>query len=100
MDDVKIGEIFGRLGRIETAMEIQTERLSSLSARLDREILRRLELSENHHEAQDHRIDILESFRDETRGAFTLLRFLVGTSVLTAVLAAISIIVSVSGGHP
>ena len=67
--------------------------------RLDREVLRRVELSEVHHNDQDRRIDALEAFRDETRGALTLLRFLVGTSVLTAVLATIGIVISLTSGH-
>ena len=100
MDDQRLNDVLTRLGRLEGSIDLMAERMAGLTGRLDREVVRRVELSEIHHNEQDHRIDVLESFRDETRGAFTLLRFLVGTSVLTAVLAGLSIIITVTGGHP
>ena len=98
MDDMRLTDVLTRLGNLETAVGLNSERVAALTSRLDREVLRRVELSESHHQEQDHRIDSLEAFRDETNGALTLLRFLVGTSVLTAVLAAISIIISIANG--
>jgi hypothetical protein len=99
MDDAKIGEIFGRLGRMEATLEVMAEKVAGVSTRLDREVLRRVELSEVHHAEQDHRIDVLEQFRDETRGALNLIKILVGTSVLTAILTLISIVVILTNGH-
>ena len=98
MDDAKIADVYGRLARIESSIEVNNERLAGLNQRLDREVVRRVELSEIHHNEQDHRIDALEAFRDETNGALTLLRFLVGTSVLTAILATIGIVISLANG--
>ena len=100
MDDMRLTDVLTRLGNLEAAVGLNSERVAALTSRLDREVLRRVELSEHHHGEQDHRIDSLEAFRDETRGALNLLKLLVGTSILTAVLTTISIIVLLSGNHP
>ena len=100
VDDVRIGDVLSRLSSLERAVDVVGERVADLKGRLDREVLRRVEQSEVHHGEQDRRIDSLEAFRDETRGALNLLKLLVGTSILTAILTTISIVVVLSDHHP
>jgi hypothetical protein len=97
--DRQLSELLIRLGKIETALDITAERLSALTTRLDREVLRRVELSEHQFEAQDKRIDELEAFRDGAQGALRLVQVLIGTSVLGALLTSLSIYLILTGPH-
>ena len=44
-----------------------------------------------------NRVDAIESWRDELRGAMALLRFTLGTSIVTGTLAIVSLILLLSG---
>jgi hypothetical protein len=95
--DVRLDELFSRLGKIEGSLDVMSERVTAIALRLDREVLRRVEISEGHHADQDRRIDDLESFRDEAEGAFTLVKVLLGTSVLGVILTLVTLWFALSG---
>lgn len=52
--------------------------------------------------ALSNRVDLLEGWRDELRGALALLKFTLGTSLISGVLAIVTLVVLLvnSGGRP
>lgn len=52
--------------------------------------------------ALSNRVDLLEGWRDELRGALALLKFTLGTSLISGLLAIVTLVVLLvnSGGRP
>ncbi len=71
------------------SVDVLTERLST--------VLERVGASERHHAEQDKRIDDLERWRDETAGALSLIRFVLASSVITAILTLLTMFLTLSG---
>ena len=94
LDDMRLSDVLVRLGAVETALGVNNERIAGLTLRLDREVLRRVELSEVHHQEQDHRLDLIEDWKltvqTEIRSTFRLFRVLAtGLTLVACVLGSL-----------
>lgn len=90
----------GRLDALFTKLGSVEQSIKNISDRLDREIIRRIEKAETRADEHEERISNLEKGWAEARGAIRLVQVLVGTSVLGAVLTAVTLFLILSGnGH-